>query len=179
MQAFLEADPDHRPPAGVRLRILGRADLPLFIDHLSKLDLRARADRFNGAVDDDRLAEYAAQSLRPGVLVVAAELGAAVIGIAELHPVGHDSGELAFSVAENWRGRGVGAALFALVVEAAWSRGYDELLITTHPGNEPMKALARRFGAGIRFESGESVGRVRLDAMRMLDVQAEAPRHRG
>ncbi|MFZ1679721.1 MAG: GNAT family N-acetyltransferase [Rhizobiaceae bacterium] len=179
MQAFLEADPDHRPPAEVRIRILGRADLPVFADHLAKLDLRARADRFNGAVDDDRLAEYAAQSLRPGVLVVAAEHGADVIGIAELHPVAHDSGELAFSVAEGWRGRGVGAALFALIVEAAWSRGYDELLVTTHPGNEAMKALARKFGAGLRFESGESVGRVRLDAMRMLDAAAEAPRRRG
>jgi len=171
MHLILSPCPDYKPPRGVRLRILGKEDIGLLVEHLTGLDARGRRDRFNGATDTTWIEDYARRCIHPGVMVLAAEHDGHVIGVAEMHPVKLDSAEVAFSVDAKWRGRGVGAALFALILEAAWSRGLDEIEITTHSGNDAMKALARKFGAQIRFDSGDTVGKIRLDDIHMLDVE--------
>lgn len=170
MRIALAPFPEFKPPAGIGLRILGRDDIPLLVDHLTGLDAAGRYDRFNGVVDTDWIESYARRSIRPGVLVIAAHRNEQVVGVAELHPVRVDAAEVAFSVNAEWRGRGVGSALFALVLEAVWSRGLDEFEITTHSQNDAMKRLARKFGVDIRFRDGDSKGRVRLDDIRMLDA---------
>lgn len=113
--------------------------------------------------------DYARRCIHPGVMVIAAHRRDEVIGVAEMHPVKLDSAEVAFSVDADWRSRGIGSALFALILEAAWSRGLDEIEITTHSQNDAMKRLARKFGADVHFVDGDSVGRVRLDGIHMLD----------
>ena len=40
--------------------------------------------------------------------------------------------------------------------------GYTRLLVTTHPQNQAMKALARKFGAELVFEAGETMGVIDL-----------------
>ncbi|MBK8456607.1 MAG: GNAT family N-acetyltransferase [Phyllobacteriaceae bacterium] len=170
MHITLAHTPGFKPPHGVRLRILGKADIPLLVEHLTGLDVGGRRDRFNGTVDSDWIADYAGRCIQPGVMVIAAEYHEHVIGIAEMHPIKRDAVEVAFSVDAHWRGRGVGATLFAMILEAAWSRGLDEIEITTHSQNEAMKRLARKFGAEIRFLDGDSVGRIRLDDIHMLDA---------
>lgn len=169
MQFDLAPDTDFPVPDDVRLRILGKNDIGLLVDHLNALDATSLRDRFNGIASPEFVADYASRCIRPGTLVLAAESKGSVIGIAELHPAGPASAELAFSVLSDWRGKGIGAALFALIVEAAWSRGLDSIEITTHSGNEAMKRLARRFGTEMRFEQGETVGRISLDEVHMLD----------
>lgn len=173
MHLALAPSPDFRPPHGVRLRILGKADIPLLVEHLTGLDAQGRRDRFNGSTDTEWIDQYARMCIHPGVMVIAAEHHGHVVGVAEMHPVKLESAEAAFSVDAAWRGRGVGAALFALIIEAAWSRGLDEIEITTHSQNEAMKRLARKFGATIRFVDGDSVGRIRLDDIHMLDADEE------
>jgi RimJ/RimL family protein N-acetyltransferase len=170
MHIALAPYPEYRPPRGIGLRILGRDDIPLLVTHMTGLDARGRYDRFNGTTDIAWIENYAQRCIHPGVMVIAAHRQAEVIGVAELHPVKLDSAEVAFSVDSGWRGRGIGSALFALILEAAWSRGLDEIEITTHSQNEAMKRLARKFGADVHFLDGDSIGRVRLDDIHMLDA---------
>lgn len=167
MRIALTPNSDFKPPKDVSLCILGTADIQLLVDHLTGLDERARHDRFNGATDTQTIETYARRCIHPGVMVIAAMHDGQVIGVAELHPASIEAAEAAFSVDEDWRGKGIGAALFALILEAAWSRGLAELDISTHSGNEAMKRLARKFGAELRFDHGEGFGRIDLGDIRM------------
>jgi hypothetical protein len=176
MQFDLAPDQDFPVPEGVHLRVLGKRDIGLLVDHLNALDATSLRDRFNGIASPQFVTEYASRCIRPGTLVLAAEFDGSVIGVAELHPAGPDTAELAFSVLAQWRGKGIGAALFALIVEAAWSRGLDGIEITTHSGNEAMKRLARRFGTELRFEQGDTVGRISLSEVHMLDKEGNKRR---
>ncbi len=165
MHTALQPNAAFKPPHGVTLRILGAADIPLFTRHLTGLDAKGQHDRFNGSIGVDGIAGYARRCIQPGVLVIAAETGGHVIGVAELHPSDAEVAEAAFSVSDHWRGRGVGAALFALILEAAWSRGLASLDVSTHADNDAMKRLARKFGAVMTFGHGESTGRIDLTAL--------------
>ncbi len=169
MHIELAPDPEFPFPPGVRVRILGKDDIGLLVDHVMALDTQGRRDRFNGTASAQWVEEYARKCITPGTLVIAAETEGKVVAIAELHPTDALSGELAFSVLQDWRGLGLGAALFALIAEAAWSRGLDRLEITTHSDNEAMKRLARRFGTELTFDHGETTGRIALDSIHMLD----------
>ena len=167
MTIALSPNPQFRPPRGVTFSVLGVSDIPLLAEHLTGLDGQARQDRFNGGESDEMIADYARRCIQPGVLVIAAWHDGHVIGVGELHPSAMNVAEAAFSIDAKWRGRGVGTALFALILEAAWSRGLSELDISTHSGNEAMKKLARKFGAEMRFSLGDGFGRIDLDDIRM------------
>lgn len=169
MHLELAPDPEFPFPQGVRVRILGTDDIGLLVEHVMALDTQGRRDRFNGAVSAEWVAQYAEKCIQPGTLVIAGEVEGKLIAVAELHPMGADGGELAFSVLDGWRGKGIGAALFAMIAEAAWSRGLDRLQITTHSDNEAMKRLARRFGTELRFDHGDTTGSIVLDELHMLD----------
>lgn len=167
MRIALRPNPEFLPPAGVTFAVLGKSDIPLLEGHLTALDNNARRDRFNAGESTEMIADYARKCFQPGVMVIAALHGDAVAGIGELHPASFGVAEAAFSVDSAWRGKGVGTALFALILEAAWSRGLSELDVSTHSGNEAMKKLARKFGAEMRFSHGDGFGRIELDNIRM------------
>ena len=54
--------------------------------------------------------------------------------------------ELALSVAEDWRGKGLGTLLIADIERRARSQGAGYLSGDTLRSNEPMKGLARKTG---------------------------------
>lgn len=170
MRIALQPNQEFLPPHGVTFAVLGKADIPLLEKHLTALDHDARRDRFNAGESTEMIAEYARKCFQPGVLVIAAEYQSMVVGIGELHPARFGVGEAAFSIDAPWRGKGLGTALFALILEAAWSRGLSELEVSTHSGNEAMKKLARKFGAEMRFSHGDSFGRIALDDIKMQQV---------
>jgi hypothetical protein len=169
MHLLLSANPEFPVPRGVKIRILGKSDIPLLVEHLTSLDDRARHTRFNGQVDTEAIADYGRRCIHPGVMVIAAEKDGHVIAVSELHPATMNVAEAAFSVDSHWRGKGLGAALFSLILEAAWSRGLTELDIATDSSNEAMKKLARKFGAEMSFDHGEGFGRINLEDVRMLE----------
>lgn len=169
MSIELAPDPQFPLPEGVHLRILGRPDIELLVEHLCSLDDSGRHDRFNAATSREWIETYARRCIHPGTLVLAAEHGGKVVGVAELHPLTPEAAECAFSVLKEWRGQGIGEGLFAMIAEAAWSRGLSEIEITTHPANEAMKRLARKFGANLNFNEGDTVGRIALDDLHILD----------
>lgn len=172
MRIALKPNPDFMPPRGVHMCILGKADIPLLVEHLTGLDDKGRHDRFNGVLDTDGIADYARRCIHPGVMVIAAQKDGHVIGIAELHPANMEIAEVAFSVDAKWRGHGIGAALFALILEAAWSRGLASLEITTHADNDAMKKLARKFGAELIFDHGDGTARIDLEGLQFGEAAA-------
>ena len=154
------------PPMTGRIRLLRHSELPQFRAHLLRLDAESRRDRFNGPANDHFVASYAERCFRDGTIVIGYVEDGEVLGAAELHERPEDpepTGEIAFSVERHLQHRGLGGLLFARLVESARAFGYERLLVTTHPQNEAMKRLARRFNATLRFEDGETLGLIELE----------------
>jgi len=140
-------------------------ELPLLRDHLLRLDPESRHDRFCGFIDDDFIASYAAKCAADGTTIIAYIEGGVVRGAAELHPPDQSPGsmpEIAFSVEASVRRQGVGSILFQKLIAEARSKGYRSLRITTGAQNQPMRALASKFGARLSFRHGESSGNLDL-----------------
>ncbi|BCH24466.1 GNAT family N-acetyltransferase [Mesorhizobium sp. L-8-3] len=151
-------------PNGI-IRQLRPSDLQRFQDHLLRLDTVSRRDRFNGFTDDSFVTGYAARSFHDGTTVIGYVEDDKVLGAAELHErpgLEPPTGEIAFSVERELQRRGIGGRLFARLIAHAHALGYTKLLVTTHPQNEAMKALARRFDAKLSFDAGETVGVIEL-----------------
>jgi GNAT superfamily N-acetyltransferase len=148
------------------IRILNHNELPLLRDHLLRLDPQSRRDRFHGSVDDTFIASYIARCFGPKTIAIAFVENDEVHGVAELHePVSDDDvPELAFSVEENFRRRGVGSILFKTLLDEASRAGYRRLRVTTGAQNDAMRALARKFGAHLVFDHGEFAGTIDLTA---------------
>ncbi len=152
------------PPTGT-IRQLRPSDLPLFRDHLLRLDAEGRRDRFNGVTDDEFVVAYANRCFTDGTTVIAYVEDGKVLGAAELHERPEDkvpTGEIAFSVERELQHRGIGSRLFERLIFNALGLGYIRLLVTTHHENAAMKALARKFGAEMTFEAGETMGIIDL-----------------
>ncbi|KZD21586.1 GNAT family N-acetyltransferase [Tardiphaga robiniae] len=150
-----------RAPARGHVRVLAARELPLFRDHLLRLDRESRRDRFNGSLDDEWVARYAEKSVNTGTVILAYFEDGIVRGAAELHQadLSPDSlPEIAFSVESIVRRKGVGSILFTRLIAKARSMGYAKLRITTGAQNDAMRALANKFGAHLSFRHGESTG---------------------
>jgi RimJ/RimL family protein N-acetyltransferase len=143
--------------------LIQQEELPLLRDHLLRLDPESRHDRFHGFLDDSFIERYAARCADDGTVIVAYIVDGVVRGAAELHPPQGDSlPEVAFSVEVSARREGVGTVLFRrLIAEARW-KGYERLRITTGADNHAMRALAKKFGAHLKFRHGESTGTIDL-----------------
>ena len=140
-------------------------ELPLLRDHLLRLDRSSRHDRFHGYMDDEFIERYAEKCANDGTIIIAYFEDGVVRGAAELHPPDQSSDllpEIAFSVEASVRRRGVGSFLFRQLIAEAYAKGYRSLRITTGAQNQPMRALARKFGANLTFRHGESTGSIDL-----------------
>lgn len=155
------------------IRRLRPSELPRFRDHLLRLDRESRRDRFNGATGDAFLESYAERCFHDGVTVVGFVSGERVLGAAELHErpdLDPPTGEIAFSVERQLQHKGVGSLLFERLVAHAHALGYTQLRVTTHPHNDAMRALARKFRARLTFEAGETVGVIDLGPAPVSDA---------
>jgi GNAT superfamily N-acetyltransferase len=162
-------------PEGTVIRQLRPSEQPLFRDHLLSLDAEGRRDRFNGVTDDDFISVYADRCFHDGTAVIGFVVDGHVRGAAELHErpeLPEPTGEIAFSVERDFQHRGIGAKLFARLIESARGLGYERLLVTTHPQNEAMKALARRFNSKLSFATGETVGHIELEPQEPVAARA-------
>ncbi|MCT7375766.1 GNAT family N-acetyltransferase [Chelativorans salis] len=163
-------------PRGV-VRRLRPSEFTLFRDHLMRLDAGSRRDRFNGAASDAFLKDYAARSFSQGATVVGYVENGHVLGAAELHERPESdppTAEIAFSVEKALQHRGLGSQLFQRLIAHARALGYTQLRVTTHPHNDAMRALARRFNARLSFEKGETVGHIDLEPASQSDAELSA-----
>jgi len=147
------------------IRQLRPSEETLFRNHLLRLDTASRRDRFNGVTDDQFVSAYSSRCFHDGTTVVGYVVDGQVRGAAELHErpeLVEPTGEIAFSVEQEYQHRGIGGQLFARLIDSARGFGYERLLVTTHSQNDAMKALARRFDAKLSFAAGEAVGLIEL-----------------
>ncbi|WP_398464111.1 GNAT family N-acetyltransferase [Tardiphaga sp.] len=149
---------------GGPVRVLAASELPLFRDHLLRLDRDSRRDRFNGSLSDEWVAKYAERSVQDGTVILAFFEDGVIRGAAELHQADlvNVEPEVAFSVESCMRRKGVGSVLFTQLIAKAKSMGYKKLRVTTGAQNDAMRALAGKFGAKLSFRHGESTGLIDL-----------------
>jgi GNAT superfamily N-acetyltransferase len=157
--------------SAVDVRRLWPADMPLFRDHLIRLDSLSRHERFGGGMSDDFLIRYAQNCFGEGDLVFGAFIDGVMRGAAELRSSEaiwseqapfqrHIHAEAAFSVEEPYRRRGVGETLFCRIEQAASNHGVETVEIVCTADNVPMMRLARKFEAKFSFEENQITGRL-------------------
>jgi GNAT superfamily N-acetyltransferase len=137
----------------VRLRPVGPRDAGILQAYVRRLSPESRHDRFFVALNEmpaweldhvihlDQKCELAllAETLVDGAPIVIGEARFAL----EPHRC---EGEFALSVADDWRGKGLGTLLIADIECRATSLGAEHLCGDVLRSNEPMKALARKKG---------------------------------
>lgn len=156
------------------VRVLKPGELPLFRDHLLRLDPASRRDRFNGVVDADFVARYAASCFDDGVIVIGYLDDGQVHAAAELHEPKRSADstpEIAFSVERRLRRQGVGSVLFKALLAEAKRNGYARLRVTTGAQNDAMRALARKFGSRLDFRYGELSGTIDLGDVKLTKIE--------
>ena len=173
--------------AAVDVRRLWPADMPLFRDHLLRLDSRSRHERFSGGMSDDFLVRYAQNCFGEGDLVFGAFIDGVMRGASELRSSEaiwseqgpfqrHIHAEAAFSVEEPYRRRGVGEALFLRVEQAASNHGVETIEIVCAPDNVPMMRLAGKFQTQFSFEENQFTGRLTARLPTAFSLLREASR---
>ena len=160
----------------IRLRYLGPADADAFRDHLHELHYEDFRDRFNGLVSDSWLDRYIVRSLNEAVVIGAFD-GDHLVAVAELHTGGRippGQGESAFSVASDWRHKGLGTRLLKALLRAASEIDVATIIVETGAQNYAMKALARRFGARMQSSGDQATGRINVaDGLRLAARKLE------
>jgi GNAT superfamily N-acetyltransferase len=137
------------------------ADRQGYRDHLLRLSPKSRRSRFGGGVSDQFAEFHAARVFASGAIVHGWYRQGLVRAAAELHPVGspaQSTAEAAFSVEEDFQDSGVGSALFATTLRIARNRGVSHLVLTCLPENARMQAVARKYGARLRWDAGDVLG---------------------
>lgn len=146
------------------VRRLYRPDLPLFRDHLIRLDPETRYDRFGLRVSDEYLENYAELCFGTGAITYGYFEDGLIRGAAELRLFAstsarlHKDAEAAFSVERPWRRRGIGTELMSHIVLAARNRRIATLTIFCLRHNQAMLNLARKFEADLKFELNDVTG---------------------
>ncbi|GAC1336356.1 MAG: GNAT family N-acetyltransferase [Beijerinckiaceae bacterium] len=147
---------------GGYIRKLWPSDEEAFRDHLLRLDMESRHDRFAMGVSDDFLRDYAERCFRLKGSIFGYFADGELRGAGEFRMVGDDHGaaEAAFSVEHDWRRRGVGKALMERIVRAARNARVETLYMSCLATNRAMQNLARHFEADLRFETDEVTGKM-------------------
>jgi GNAT superfamily N-acetyltransferase len=119
--------------------------------------------------DDNFVRTYAERCFSGKTIVFGYLEDKTIHAAAELHHLDGEAkgeGEIAFSVEKNFQHKGIGSLLFGHLVALARHLGYTRLSVTTHSGNEAMKALARKFNAKLSFQHYETVGVIDISGAR-------------
>jgi GNAT superfamily N-acetyltransferase len=132
-------------------------------EHLLRLDVDSRRNRFGGAVADELILAYAETAMQIGTVMHGFLVDGILRGVAELKPFGVASpgvAEVAFSIEKPWQSHGVGSALLERTLLAARNRGIKLVHMSCLAGNARMQQLARKFEAELSFDFGSVVGEV-------------------
>ncbi len=117
--------------------------------------------RFGRAIGDTFLVEHAAREPDPGTVIEGAFVEGVLRGVGELRPFGADApdrAELAFSVEEEFRCRGLGGLLLDRLVLIAKNDGLRMLQMTCLRENRVMQKLARHYGGRLAASPDEVDG---------------------
>ena len=149
-----------------QIRRLWPSDVAAYRAHLLRLDSAARYSRFGAVLSDGVLVDHADACFSAQTLVFGYFAAGMIRGAAELHSLDPGAridlreGEAAFSVEKRWRHSGLGSALVERLILAARNRGLRMLVIICLPQNFAMQKLAKKFGAALKFETDEVMGKI-------------------
>lgn len=166
---------DELTAAGGLIRKLWIFEAKAYRDHLLRLDVASRVNRFGGAVSDDYIRSHA-RDLDDAVIYGFFVEGT-LRGAAELRAVGawkSGEGEAAFSVEQSWQSHGIGSALLERVLLAARNRNIKHLHMACLARNQRMQQLARKFDAQLRFDFDSVIGEVQAARPTPISVIREA-----
>ncbi|MDR7508365.1 MAG: GNAT family N-acetyltransferase [Armatimonadota bacterium] len=143
----------------VRVRPVRSDDAVPLLQFFRGLSPASRAQRFFADVSDDFLAEAArreaaADGVRRVGLVATTGSPERIIGHGVYALVDGDRAEVAFVVADDYQGRGVGTILLAELAEAAAASGVQVFEAYVLPANHQMIAVFRDSGFPIEVRAG-------------------------
>lgn len=133
----------------VSIRPIDRSDaagLSDFYDHLSS---ESRRRRFLGPAGPSRELLDRFTDVGDGFVGVLSEAGSndgAIVAHASVQADGRGGAEVAFAVADELQGRGLGRMLVEEAIELARRRGFDRATATLYADNAPMRSLLGRAG---------------------------------
>lgn len=163
-------------PDGGVIRKVWIHEVPLYRDHLLRLDATSRRNRFGGVVSDDFIRKYVDASIVLDAVMHGLFIDGAMRGAAELRPIGtrlSRQAEAAFSVESAWQSHGVGSELLRRTLLAARNRGIKFLHMACLADNRRMQQLARKFDADLKFDFGSVVGEVEAPRPTPLSLMRE------
>ena len=146
---------------GGLIRKLWDVEAHAYRDHLLRLDLGSRRNRFCGAIAEDTIRSYAATARGPDAILHGFFVDGVLRGVADLRivrPLDLQEAEAAFSIEKPWQSHGVGSALLERTLLSARNRGIKHLQVCCLMENRRMQHLARKFEAEITFDFGSVIG---------------------
>ena len=145
-------------------------------DHLLRLDHDSRRLRFGMAACDDFIANYALRLHDMKSIVFCHMIAGEVRAAAELRPLGEQmrgEAEAAFSVEKPYQDSGIGTELLGRVVRAARNRSIQRIYMNCLAENRKMQAIAKKYGAILRFEHGDVVGHIAPSSAHYFSIWRE------
>jgi GNAT superfamily N-acetyltransferase len=164
-------------PLSGSFRKLLASELPMFREHLQRLDKESRRLRFAHGVSDCFIDDYALRAGDNGSIIYGYFEGSILRAVAELRKLGDAWGheaEAAFSVEQTHQGRGIGNRLMGLVIRTARNRGVQMLYMSCHADNARIQSIAKNHDAELKFEYGEVLGEIVPDCPNYFSIMAEA-----
>lgn len=167
MGDFEPADITLRDGRRVHLRPLQSTDAGEILQAFERLSEEARYLRFMAVVkevDQRRLREALAHFPQRGAAIAAtvpAADGIDIVGAASFI-IGPDTSgcEFSITVADEWKGAGLGKRLMLALIDAARHRGLRMMEGYVLASNRPMLALAKGLGFQSRSDPGEQTVRI-------------------
>jgi GNAT superfamily N-acetyltransferase len=144
--------------AGITIRPVRRADGAGLAGFYARLSPEARRLRFLSA-SMPGAPLIATLAGNPGVVAVLNESGprdGTLVGHASVQPDGRHGAEVAFAVADELRGHGLGRRLVSRALKLARELGADRASATMLVGNVPMRHLLRTAGQPVRGDRMEA-----------------------
>jgi GNAT superfamily N-acetyltransferase len=163
-------------PYGGLIRKVWVAEAGRYLDHLLRLDMESRRNRFGGAVSEAVVRHHAEHSLGVGNVIHGFFVDGILRGAAELKSIGGPlagTAEAALSIEQRWQSHGVGSALLERTLLAARNRGIKFLHMACLADNRRMQQLARKFEAELSFDFGSVVGEVATSGPTPLSLMRE------
>lgn len=139
------------------------------IDHLLRLSLNDRYLRFCNTLSDEAIAKYVdridLRSVKGEAVFAVFDDAKQIVGMCHVAPYYDDpnGAEMALSVDEAYRRKGVGDMLFSRGILHCESLGIKKVYMNCLASNMPIQKLARRSGMSVTTNYGESVANLNLN----------------
>jgi GNAT superfamily N-acetyltransferase len=140
------------------IRSLSAAELPLFREHLQRLDDSCRRSRFGNEVTGAFLEDYVELVDLDNTMILGFFEQGEVRGVVELRSLLANwcpEAEAAFSVERSWQGQGIGTALMREAIHFSRTLGIEQLHVCCDVRNRAMQRVVEKFPSRLSFADGE------------------------